>query len=194
VTSFTEALNLLNLEPDFNLIQLKDAYRQQVKKWHPDLNPDRLEKATEICKRINIAYDLLEAAASSQGKRLDGRAWSEWIEKQLPKWKREFKTQWRIAYQKSQSGSHPGLHFHSCIANFRRGAIEPRPEWFKGCLFKDTPQNRTIYREHLLKIAPNQKLREEYSRKYFALEFGESQWVFYLPASVAMLQAAGGKS
>lgn len=189
--SIVEALNLLNLESDFNLIQLKDAYRQQIRKWHPDLNPDLLEQATEVCKRINIAYDLLEATATAKGKRLDGRAWSEWIEKQLPKWEQEFKTLWRIAYQKTQGGAYPGLHFNTCIANFQRGAIEPRPEWFKGCLFKDTPQNRTAYREHLLKIAPNQKFCEEWARKYFALEFGESQWVFYLPASVALLQTGG---
>ncbi|MBE9178738.1 J domain-containing protein [Oculatella sp. LEGE 06141] len=183
------ALNLLALEAPFELIQLKDAYRREIKKWHPDLNPHRLEKATEHCQDLNAAYDLLEATLAANNKQ-QSPLWAEWMNKKLPEWEREFKDLWRNAYWKTALGENKpdsGLHYSTCIANFKRAAIEPRPEWFKGCLFADTPESRTQYREHLLKIAPNQKLREEWARKYFALEFGESCWVFYLPASRALL-------
>lgn len=182
-----EALKLLNLETPFDICQLKDAYRREVKQWHPDLNPDRTEEATEYCKMLNNAYDLLEAAASVQC--LDQENWNVWVAQRLKRWEKEFKRWWREAYIQTKEGLHPGLHFNTCISNFRRGAIDPRPEWFKNCLFKDTVENRICYREHLLKIAPNQKLKEEWAKKYFDLEFGESEWVFYLPASIALLTA-----
>ena len=39
--------------------EIKKAYRRQMKKWHPDLNPDKIEECTERCKSINAAYSIL---------------------------------------------------------------------------------------------------------------------------------------
>jgi hypothetical protein len=188
----TEALVVLGLKTQehFNLIQLKEAYRRELKLWHPDLNPHRLQEATVRCQQLNAAYDLLETTASARPE-AQGKAWESWLNSQLPKWEKEFKALWRSAYQRSCGDqSYPGLHFSTCIINFKRMAIAPRPEWFRHCLFKDTPESRTQYREHLLKIAPNQKFREEWARKYFALEFDEGNWVFYLPPAKELLTAA----
>ncbi len=42
-------------EPD----EIKLAYRQKLKDWHPDKNPDRSEEAEEMTKTLNIAYSIL---------------------------------------------------------------------------------------------------------------------------------------
>ncbi|MFC1837937.1 DnaJ domain-containing protein [Thermodesulfobacteriota bacterium] len=42
-------------EPD----EIKHAYREKLKDWHPDKNPDRREEAEEMTKTLNIAYDVL---------------------------------------------------------------------------------------------------------------------------------------
>ncbi|MBW4469207.1 MAG: DnaJ domain-containing protein [Stenomitos rutilans HA7619-LM2] len=180
--TFEEAINLLALESPFTLIQLKDAYRRMIRQWHPDLNPQRLQKATEVAQDLNAAYDLLEAVASVEAD--NGQKWSDYLAQKLPRWEREFKQGWQGAYHRTcLSDAFPGLHLHTFIHTFRRSRIEPRPEWFRGVLFADRGNDRTHYREHLLKIAPNRTMREEWARKYFTLEFGESSWVFYLPSS-----------
>lgn len=184
-----DSLAILNLESPFNLIQLKDAYRVQIRSWHPDLNPDRLKEATDRTQAINFAYDLLEVTARAK---TPDRHWSEYMRQQLPEWEKKFRSEWRSAYQASLHdlpGLHRGLHVSTAIINFRRAAIEPRREWFLNCLFEDSPQMRTFYREHLLAIAPNPTLREDFARRYLTYEFGEGAWIFYLPASKALLTA-----
>ncbi len=48
----------VNADDDFKTI--KKAYRNLVKKYHPDLNPNELEKYTEITQLINNAYEKIE--------------------------------------------------------------------------------------------------------------------------------------
>lgn len=182
------ALNLLGVEPGCSLVQLKVAYRSLIKKWHPDLNLHRLQKATEQTQLINQAYDLLEGCVgyTKQAR----KQWSDFQVQMEPKWRKEFQQSWMLAYQKACADSTPygGMHLHSTIEYCRRSRISPPDEWFRGALFKDTPEQRSHYQEWLLKKAPNQKLKEEWARKYFALEFG-SGWVFYLPARKELLTA-----
>lgn len=42
-------------EPD----EIKRAYREKLKDWHPDKNPERREEAEEMTKTLNIAYSIL---------------------------------------------------------------------------------------------------------------------------------------
>ena len=39
--------------------EIKTAFRKLINFWHPDKNPDNLEKATEMSKRIIAAYTIL---------------------------------------------------------------------------------------------------------------------------------------
>jgi hypothetical protein len=59
----------------------------------------------------------------------------------------------------------------------------PRKEWFVGVLFEVSSfLSRTLYREILLEIASNQRLREQWALKYYRLEFGfDTPYIFYLP-------------
>ena len=53
-------LEILSLSEDFNNSELKKAYRREAKKWHPDLNKEKI-LAEERIKLINEAYEFLIA-------------------------------------------------------------------------------------------------------------------------------------
>ena len=48
-------LEILSLSEDFNSSELKKAYRREAKKWHPDLNKEKI-LAEDRTKLINEAY------------------------------------------------------------------------------------------------------------------------------------------
>ncbi|QLE58861.1 J domain-containing protein [Nostoc sp. TCL26-01] len=54
---------ILGLKPGASQVQVKQAYRQMVKTWHPDRFFDARQKqqAEEKIKQINIAYNLLKS-------------------------------------------------------------------------------------------------------------------------------------
>ena len=54
--------DLLGVAPHADSEEIKQAYRQQLKKWHPDKNAGRLEEAEEKTKRLNHAYSILKDA------------------------------------------------------------------------------------------------------------------------------------
>jgi hypothetical protein len=56
-----DKLKLLQLNPDHDitLTELKNAYHTQIKRWHPDLHPDKKMIAENMTKQINIAYQEL---------------------------------------------------------------------------------------------------------------------------------------
>ncbi|MEM7727365.1 MAG: DnaJ domain-containing protein [Cyanobacteria bacterium P01_A01_bin.45] len=57
------AYSILKLQPDATPEQVKKAYRQLVKVWHPDCFTDLQEKqeAEDKIKEINDAYDLIKS-------------------------------------------------------------------------------------------------------------------------------------
>ena len=50
---------LLGIEPKAGLQEIKRAYLNKVKEWHPDKNPDRIAEAEEKTKVLNQAYHIL---------------------------------------------------------------------------------------------------------------------------------------
>ena len=54
-------LEILNLSEDFNISALKKAYRREAKKWHPDVNEEKI-LAEERIKLINEAYEFLKTS------------------------------------------------------------------------------------------------------------------------------------
>jgi DnaJ-class molecular chaperone len=54
----------LDLTPGADLSQIKTAYRQLMRKYHPDMhagNPQRQKAATELSMRVTAAYNGLVA-------------------------------------------------------------------------------------------------------------------------------------
>ncbi|MGP6219968.1 DnaJ C-terminal domain-containing protein [Caldiplasma sukawensis] len=51
--------SILGVPKDASLEQIKKAYRELAKKWHPDLNPNNRKEAEEKFKDINEAYEVL---------------------------------------------------------------------------------------------------------------------------------------
>ena len=60
-------LQVLGLSSNFNDSELKNAYRKEAKKWHPDLNKDDIY-AEERLKLINEAYAFLRDANNKSTK------------------------------------------------------------------------------------------------------------------------------
>jgi DnaJ-class molecular chaperone len=57
-----ECYRILGITPDASLYEIKEAYRDLVKVWHPDKyenNPRLRDKAEKQIKQINTAYDTL---------------------------------------------------------------------------------------------------------------------------------------
>jgi hypothetical protein len=61
-----EALDVLGLRPDATAVEIKEAYRDLVKVWHPDRfgSDDRLrKKADDKLQQINVAYRILQSGS-----------------------------------------------------------------------------------------------------------------------------------
>ena len=58
ISSKKDYLSILGLSPDFDFKELKNAFRREARKWHPDLNKNDLN-AEERFKLINEAYEYL---------------------------------------------------------------------------------------------------------------------------------------
>jgi hypothetical protein len=54
---------LLEVPESANAEQLTAAFRRLAKEWHPDVNQDRAERATEQMKKISLAYQTLKDPA-----------------------------------------------------------------------------------------------------------------------------------
>jgi DnaJ-class molecular chaperone len=50
-----KAKQIFEIKGDFNASTLKKRYRELMKKYHPDINPNGLEKS----QQINLAYTIL---------------------------------------------------------------------------------------------------------------------------------------
>jgi curved DNA-binding protein CbpA len=56
---FINYYELLGVDPTAGPQEIKQAYLNQVKRWHPDKNPDRTAEAEEKTKILNQAYHVL---------------------------------------------------------------------------------------------------------------------------------------
>ena len=51
---------MLDLQPGADMAQIKTAYRQLMRKYHPDMhagNPQKQKAATELSMRVTTAYN-----------------------------------------------------------------------------------------------------------------------------------------
>ena len=52
--------SILGVTPNSTKVEIKKAYLEQVKIWHPDVNSANVDNATDKMKIINEAYELLK--------------------------------------------------------------------------------------------------------------------------------------
>lgn len=91
------AYRVLNVAPDASALAIKHAYRELLKRWHPDLQQAGTTahaESTEMSRRINEAYALIQHAplrygrfastknVSPQAKQTQNGAWQEFILRQ----------------------------------------------------------------------------------------------------------------
>jgi uncharacterized membrane protein YkvA (DUF1232 family) len=50
---------LLGIDPSAGREEVRQAYLKKIKEWHPDKNPEHIEKAEEMTKVLNQAYHIL---------------------------------------------------------------------------------------------------------------------------------------
>lgn len=67
---------ILGVNRDATIQEIKKAYKKLAKKWHPDLNRDNIKAAEEKMKEINVAYSTLsdEVARIDYNKKLDAES------------------------------------------------------------------------------------------------------------------------
>ncbi|MGD2187858.1 MAG: DnaJ domain-containing protein [Desulfobacterales bacterium] len=56
---FTNYYELLGIDPAADSEKMRQAYLKKIKEWHPDINPERIAKAEEMTKILNLAYHVL---------------------------------------------------------------------------------------------------------------------------------------
>lgn len=91
------AYRVLNVAPDASALAIKHAYRELLKRWHPDLQQAGTTahaESTEMSRRINEAFALIQHAplrygrfastgnVSPQAKQTQNGAWQEFILRQ----------------------------------------------------------------------------------------------------------------
>ena len=54
-----KAKSLLGLREKSSLKEIKNKYKNLMKKWHPDKHKDDVEKATKMSMQINEAYKII---------------------------------------------------------------------------------------------------------------------------------------
>jgi DnaJ-class molecular chaperone len=54
-----KAKSLLGLRETSTLKEIKNKYKNLMKKWHPDKHKDDVEKATKMSAQINDAYETI---------------------------------------------------------------------------------------------------------------------------------------
>lgn len=177
-----QALNILGLATPFTLAELKSAYRKAALKAHPDCGGTEAEFI-----KVDNAYDLLKSLSKDE-KDVSTKPeyWVRYWEERLKDLESTFRDEWKKAYKQAKEDTQiKGIWYSTVITRFTRAYMEPKPEWFNGCLFNSkSAKSKQSYREFLLSIAPNQKLREAWAMKYYKLEFGEeTPWTFYLAPS-----------
>jgi DnaJ-class molecular chaperone len=54
-----KAKSLLGLREKSTIKEIKNKYKELMKKWHPDKQKDDSEKATKMSAQINEAYEII---------------------------------------------------------------------------------------------------------------------------------------
>jgi curved DNA-binding protein CbpA len=125
--------DLLDIESKASPEQIRQAYLNKIKEWHPDVNPGRVEEAEKKTKILNQAYFVLSDPARRKnydrmlrftkrkdfGTRINDEAFARKMEKAYPAFGKILESvasgdfsndRRRFALFHPADGSYPGLH------------------------------------------------------------------------------------
>lgn len=57
----TKFYDVLGIAPDASEAVIKKAYRKQAMKWHPDRNPDNVEKANKRFREVSLRREVAQS-------------------------------------------------------------------------------------------------------------------------------------
>ena len=75
----SDPYKVLGVSPDASDEEIKKAYRELTKKYHPDLNPGD-EHAAQMMNEINTAYDQIRSGAAAQGQGTGGYQYQQYAD------------------------------------------------------------------------------------------------------------------
>ena len=74
---YQDPYQVLGVAPDASDEEIKKAYRELAKKYHPDMNPGDAEAAKKM-NEINAAYDRIKSGDTAQPASQGGTAYQEY--------------------------------------------------------------------------------------------------------------------
>ena len=63
--SYREALMILGVSEPYDMIELKKAYREKAKAFHPDINSSDVNNNTKMMQLVNEAYSVIKNSNQS---------------------------------------------------------------------------------------------------------------------------------
>lgn len=68
--SYREALMILGVSEPYDMIELKKAYREKAKAFHPDINSSDVNNNTKMMQLVNEAYSVIKNSNQSHKRRI----------------------------------------------------------------------------------------------------------------------------
>ena len=197
--SLQHSLKVLLIKMPFTMADLKASYRQASLRTHPDRGgsnalftevneayeylkffAENTQSTTQKSKPKSNTYNSHPNntnKTTNQQKKHHKKTKTE--QRNTSSYKeygheRIFRIEWRKAYEQATCHN-SGLWYNTIIVRFqKRWGVQPEPKWFNSCLFTSRSlETRKLYKQFLLRVAPNQQFKESWAMKYFVLEFGD---------------------
>lgn len=113
-----KSFQILELDPSASIDDAKQAYKIQVKFYHPDRfveDPEQKQKAEEKLKEVNLAYEQVKSFLSNPNKQT--RAWAE-PDADMESYKAKARTQTKTASKETKESGSTGIKNVQKVFNF----------------------------------------------------------------------------
>ena len=182
---------VLGVAPDASDEEIKKAYRDLTKKYHPDLNPGD-QKAAEKMNDINAAYDAIKNGTAQQGYGPGGAAyqqysqnagygwggggytgWDDWYTGAQQQYQQQYRPQERSEYTAARNFIRNGLYREALNALSGVPSTERDGRWYYLCAVANMYLgNKIAALEQAKQAAAIDPGNEEYQRLVQMLQQG----------------------
>ena len=175
---------VLGVSPDASDEEVKKAYRDLTKKYHPDLNPGD-EKAAEKMHEVNAAYDAIKNGTAQQGYGSSGAAYQQYAGEDPFGWagfggwygstgpQQHYRQEERSEYTAARNFIRNGLYREALNALSGVPSTERDGRWYYLCAVANMYLgNKIAALEHAKRAASIDPGNEEYQRLVQQLQAG----------------------